>query len=59
MILKLNVAGNVNSAFNNYLNEEVLLNHECPVCLSKQNASLEKRVVVAGKYVIIHLKRYC
>ena len=58
MILKLNVAGNVNSAFNNYLNEEVLLNRECPVCLSKQNASLEKRVVVAGKYVIIHLKRY-
>ena len=58
MILKLNVAGNVNSAFNNYLNEEVLLNRECPVCLSKQNGSLEKRVVVAGKYVIIHLKRY-
>ena len=58
MILKLNVAGNVNSAFNNYLNEEVLLNRECSVCLSKQNASLEKRVVVAGKYVIIHLKRY-
>ena len=58
MILKLNVADNVNSAFNNYLNEEVLLNRECPVCLSKQNASLEKRVVVAGKYVIIHLKRY-
>ena len=40
------------------MNEEVLLNRECPVCLSKQNASLEKRVVVAGKYVIIHLKRY-
>ena len=46
------------SAFNNYLNEEVILNSECPVCLSKHNASLEKRVVVAGKYVIIHLKRY-
>ena len=58
MILKLNVAGNVNSAFNNYSNEEVLLNRECPVCLSKQNAYLEKRVVVAGKHVIIHLKRY-
>ena len=58
MILKLNVAGNVNSAFNNYLNEEVLLNRECPVYLSNQNASLEKRVVAAGKYVIIHLKRY-
>ena len=58
MILKLNVAGNVNSAFNNYLNEEVILNRECPVCLSKHNASLEKRVVVAGKYIIIHLKRY-
>ena len=26
--------------------------------MSKHNASLEKRVVVAGKYVIIHLKRY-
>ena len=26
--------------------------------LSKHNASLEKRVVVAGKFVIIHLKRY-
>ena len=47
MILKLNVAGNVNSAFNNYLNEEVILNRECPVCLSKHSASLEKRVVVA------------
>ena len=58
MILKLNVAGNVNPAFKNYLNEEVILNRECPVCLSKHNASLEKRVVVAGKYVIIHLKRY-
>ena len=42
----------------NFLNEEVILNHKCPVCLSKPNASLEKRVVVAGKYVIIHLKRY-
>ena len=58
MILKLNVAGNVNSAFNNFLNEDVILNRECPVCLSKHNASLEKRVVVAGKYVVIHLKRY-
>ena len=58
MIVKLNVAGNVNSAFNNSLNEEVILDRECPVCLSKHNASLEKRVVVAGKYVIIHLKRY-
>ena len=58
MILKLNVAGNVNSAFNNFLNEEVILNRDCPVCLSKHNASLEKRVVVAGKYVLIHLKRY-
>ena len=57
MILKLNVAGNVNSAFNNVLNEEVILNRECLVCLSKHNASLEKRVVVAGKYVILHLKR--
>ena len=58
MVLKLNVAGNVNAAFNNFLNEEVILNRECPVCLSKHNASLEKRVVVAGKYLIIHLKRY-
>ena len=54
MIVKLNVAGNVNSAFNNFLNEEVILNREC----SKHNASLEKRVVVARKYVIIHVKRY-
>ena len=58
MIVKLNVAGNVNSAFGNFLNEEVISDRECPVCLSKHNASLEKRVVVAGKYLIIHLKRY-
>ena len=42
MIVKLNVAKNVNTA----------------VCFSKHNASLEKRVVVAGKYLIIQLKRY-
>ena len=47
MIVKLNVAGNVNSAFGNFLNEEVISDRECPVCLSKHNASLEKRVVVA------------
>ena len=58
MIVKLNVAENFNAAFDNFLNEEVILDHECPVCLSKHNASLEKRVVVAGKYLIIHLKRY-
>ena len=58
MIVKLNVAGNVNDAFNNFLNEEVIFNRDCPVCLSKHNASLEKRVVVAGKYLIINLKRY-
>ena len=58
MIVKLNVAKNVNTAFDNFLNEEVILDRECPVCLSKQNASLEKRVVVAGKYLIIQLKRY-
>ena len=40
------------------MNEEVILDRECPVCLSKHNASLEKRVVAAGKYLIIHLKRY-
>ena len=28
MIVKLNVAGNVNAAFNNFLNEEVILNRE-------------------------------
>ena len=58
MIVKLNVTGNVNDAFNNFLNEEVIFNRDCPVCLSKHNASLEKRVVVAGKYLIINLKRY-
>ena len=58
MIVKLNIAGNVNDAFNNFLNEEVIFNRDCPVCLSKHNASLEKRVVVAGKYLIINLKRY-
>ena len=52
------VTGNVNSAFINFLNEEVILNRECPVCLSKHNACLEKRMLVAGKYVIIHLKKY-
>ena len=41
MILKLNVAGNVNSAFNNFLNEEVILNRECPVCLSKRLSGKE------------------
>ena len=58
MIVKLNIAGNVNDAFNNFLNEEVIFNRDCPVCLSKHNASLEKRVVVAGKYLIINLKIY-
>ena len=58
MIVKLNVAKNVNAAFDNFLNEEVILDRECPVCFSKHNASLEKRVVVAGKYLIIQLKRY-
>ena len=58
MIVKLNVPGNANSAFGNFLNEEVILDRECPVCLSKRNASLEKRVVAAGKYLIVHLKRY-
>ena len=55
MIVKLNVSGNVNAVFNNFLNEEVILNRETSVSLSKHNASLEKRGVVAGKYVIIHL----
>ena len=32
MIVKLNVAGNVNDAFNNFLNEEVIFNRDCPVC---------------------------
>ena len=41
-----------------FLNEEVIFNRDCPVCLSKHNTSLEKRVVVAGKYLIINLKRY-
>ena len=58
MIVKLNVAGNVNDAFNNFLNEELIFNRDCPVCLSDHNASLEKRVVVAGKYLIINLKIY-
>ena len=44
--------------YNYFLNEEVIFNRDCPVCLSKHNASLEKRVVVAGKYLIINLKRY-
>ena len=47
------VAKNVNTAFDSFLNEEVILDRECAVCLSKHNASLEKRVVVAGKYLII------
>ena len=58
MIVKLNVAGNFNDAFNNFLNEEVILKRECPGCLSRNNASLEKWVVVAGNYLIIHLKIY-
>ena len=32
MIVKLNVAKNVNAAFDNFLNEEVILDRECPVC---------------------------
>ena len=31
---------------------------DCPVCLSKQSASLEKRIVASGQYLILHLKRY-
>ena len=58
MIVKLNVAKNVNTAFDNFLNEEVILDRECPVCFSKHNASLEKKVVIVGKYFIIQLKRY-
>ena len=42
MIVKLNVTGNVNSAFGNFSNEEDILDREYPVCLSKHNASLEK-----------------
>ena len=58
MIVKLNMAENVNTAFDNFLNEEVILDRECPVCFSKHNASLEKRVVVAaGKYLIIQFKK--
>ena len=38
--------------------KKLFFNRDCPVCLSKHNASLEKRVVVAGKYLIINLKRY-
>ena len=38
MIVKLNVAGNVNSAFGNFLNEEVILDRECPVCLSGEES---------------------
>ena len=30
MIVKLNVAKNVNTAFDNFLNEEVILYRECP-----------------------------
>ena len=35
MIVKLSVAKNVNTTFDNFLNEEVILDRECPVCLSK------------------------
>ena len=48
---------NKHCTFYNFLNEEVILDRECPVCFSKHNASLEKRVVVAGKYLIIQLKK--
>ena len=44
MTVKLNVAGNVNSSFGNFLNKEFILDRECPVCLFKHNASLEKSV---------------
>ena len=42
MIVKLNVVKNVNTAFDNFLNEEVILDRECPVCLSKHNSCLER-----------------
>ena len=48
----------VNSAFGNFLNEEVILDRECPVCLSKHNAYLKKRVVVAGKYLVVNSYQY-
>ena len=38
-VVKLNVAKPVNAAFENFLNEEVILDRECPVCFSKHNAS--------------------
>ena len=56
MIVQLNVAGDVNTAFNSFLREEIL-DHECLSCSHKQ-ASMEKKVVVTGKYIIVQLKRY-
>ena len=32
------------------------MDRDCPVCRSKHNASLEKKIAVAGRYLIIHKK---
>ena len=54
---ELNVAVDVNTAFDTFLKEEVIFDHECSACLHKQ-ASVEKRVVVTGKYIIVQMKRF-
>ena len=56
-ILDLNVAGDVNLAFSILLTEEVILDRYCEVCMARHYASLEKRVGVSGKYLIIQFKR--
>ena len=58
MMLKLNVANSVKVALDEFLAEETIFDRDCPFCLSKHDASLEKRVAVVGRYLIVQLKRY-
>ena len=50
--------GDVNLAFSNLLTEEVILERYCEVCMARHDASVEKRVKVSGKYLIIQFKRF-
>ena len=57
-LLKVNVVKDPSCAINDLLVEEVMEDLDCPVCSSKQSASLERRIMASGQYLIVHLKRY-
>ena len=57
-MVKLNIPKSVNDSFHKLVEEEIIESYDCQVCLTNHNASLEKRVVEAGRYLIFQLKRY-